>query len=827
MVKKTNGTKSPMNTGAFKRVFSVLVLLLLASVLMVGSGSAAESTAYVSNFDELKTALLTDKNTTIVLEADITANESLQFSHDVTIEGNYHTITADNKEDGSAFGTCSDSRTHLFCIGVGNTALNNITFELSNIARGLNTYNTNVDDKPDFILKNVIINESEGSGLTVKGTNLTATNLTIKNSGWKQSIDTDISSAIASKLEIDTLEKLMDVVQISDESSTDGQIFVGGSEVKPTYVFIDEDGHSQRLVWTAEEGYTDKLREYTKNAFVAQIESVGEPTALYPSLKAAFTNAEDGDTVTQIKDAEISADTTEGLVISKDITLNGNGYSITVPQIFIKHAGVTIDNITLNQNAQSISCPGGVQVNGVGMIVIQWYGDTGAEPVTIQNSRLYGDVQFTQTFGISVGVGEMVDVIIKGNTISNSDNSPVLLGIDFEAQQTGKKHIVRDNIIIATYHVQFIEYGDPVIDCTADIAKNYWGKDGKGVEPVLGISWEYTKDLESSANLLGADLYYTDLKTDGTIDTSSLTSKVTPDTQIDLTMTEGTTETSFIITDSSYGTSTITFDSTNPTEMSIDYGVVEVTIETKTPITQISSTTTTYVIPAGSTITADYPETSVAPEDSTAAGTMTYDLAIGLNTVVKDLPVITSTFDTTVVDAVDDANEHVDVFGMISGEYPQGSTTSNDNVTQVTITFKIPTNWHPGANLNKFVVYHVDANNVATPCTITERNTVGGFHVIKVIGNGFSSYAVGYDTYVAPQSSGSTSSSGSSVWLQEPTTQPTEQPTATPTPTETVPTDTVPTDIPSTQPTEQPSSPGFGILAALAGLGAVAVLRRK
>ncbi len=71
--------------------------------------------------------------------------------------------------------------------------------------------------------------------------------------------------------------------------------------------------------------------------------------------------------------------------------------------------------------------------------------------------------------------------------------------------------------------------------------------------------------------------------------------------------------------------------------------------------------------------------------------------------------------------------------------------------------------------------------------------------------------------------SSSSSSSGSSVWLTETPTQ-----TPTPTPSETAtPTDSVPTDIPVTQPTEEPSSPGFGILAALAGLGAVAVIRRK
>ncbi len=77
---------------------------------------------------------------------------------------------------------------------------------------------------------------------------------------------------------------------------------------------------------------------------------------------------------------------------------------------------------------------------------------------------------------------------------------------------------------------------------------------------------------------------------------------------------------------------------------------------------------------------------------------------------------------------------------------------------------------------------------------------------------------------VTPSKPSSSSSSGSSVWLTE---TPTPTPTQTPTPSETVPTDTVPTDIPSTQPTEEPSSPGFGILAALAGLGAVAALRRK
>ncbi len=106
-----------------------------------------------------------------------------------------------------------------------------------------------------------------------------------------------------------------------------------------------------------------------------------------------------------------------------------------------------------------------------------------------------------------------------------------------------------------------------------------------------------------------------------------------------------------------------------------------------------------------------------------------------------------------------------------------------------------------------------------------------GDHTITIVSKGGSASTpftvVAQNTGSNPGNSNSpssgSSSSGSSVWLQEPVAQ---QPTQTPTETE-KPTDVVPTDIPSSQPTATPSTPGFGVLAVLAGLGAVAVLRRQ
>ncbi len=116
----------------------------------------------------------------------------------------------------------------------------------------------------------------------------------------------------------------------------------------------------------------------------------------------------------------------------------------------------------------------------------------------------------------------------------------------------------------------------------------------------------------------------------------------------------------------------------------------------------------------------------------------------------------------------------------------------------------------------EFVVLHLTSTGIET---VSAAQTTQGLEIGSTT---TSPFAIGYSVKpTPPKDTSSSSSSGSTVWLTE-----TPTPTPTETPTE-IPTDTVPTDIPSTQPTETPATPGFGILAALAGLGAVAVLRRE
>ncbi len=233
-------------------------------------------------------------------------------------------------------------------------------------------------------------------------------------------------------------------------------------------------------------------------------------------------------------------------------------------------------------------------------------------------------------------------------------------------------------------------------------------------------------------------------------------------------------------------------------------------------------------------IVAEYPAASVQSNDAEVP--VTYELEINLNPETVEtgipLPTITTTIDTNVANAISiqkgGSGESFAPLAMIQATYDSakgGIDAVNNNLTgEITLTFVVPAS--AGTD---FVAFHIkdgqtnllDANSMKI-----KVNEPAGYTTIILTVDHFSGYAIAKGTYpVVEKPSSSSSSSGSSVWLQEPVTS-TEQPTQTPTETE-KPTDTVPTDIPSTQPTETPASPAFGALAALAGLGAVAVLRRR
>ncbi|MCZ0861617.1 hypothetical protein O0S10_10395, partial [Methanocorpusculum sp. MG] len=371
-----NGMKCPRDTGGLmRRGVVLLAALLLVCTLMAGAVSAtAETAAEVSNYAEL-IQNLSEKNSTIILMNDIEATAPILINYSVTIEGQYHTIKANNSTGGftkSDHGGKCDR--HLLCTGSSGITedkakvnLTNITFENYNENGGawgiqfLNESTTPNTDKYHMItLKNVLINGSSGSGLTLKSENLTAVNLTIQNSAWQQSIDVEAQKAVNPtwlRMDETTYTNLKDLTKISNEGETPATVIKGENSLDPTHSWFLSEGNTyaqQRLVWAAGDNYATQAASGIFNASVQNTTS--GTTALHANLTKALNNyVADDATVTQLKDVELSSDP---ILISKNITFDGGKKLITAKNptlqgsnhytaVYVTGKSVTLKNLNL------------------------------------------------------------------------------------------------------------------------------------------------------------------------------------------------------------------------------------------------------------------------------------------------------------------------------------------------------------------------------------------------------------------------------------------------------------------------------------------------
>ena len=251
------------------------------------------------------------------------------------------------------------------------------------------------------------------------------------------------------------------------------------------------------------------------------------------------------------------------------------------------------------------------------------------------------------------------------------------------------------------------------------------------------------------------------------------------------------------------------------------------------------------------------------------AGSTSHFVMFSMSNLI-DIPTINGDFYDDKANAI---KEHLGVddagiLAMVSAEVTQGD---NDNITGVYVEF----DFYPHgrlANPAGFTAYHVNSGWAVNQLTRVQTEAElfsseveaflveeigdidnGGYWHIRLVGDGFSSYAVGY---VAPssdntggagddneddenQTGGNTGNNnqdtgnntpnynggggGKKPTTVTPTVPPTEEPTDDPTD---VPGEQVPETPVTPETPEEPSTPA-PILAVLAGLGAAVVLRRK
>lgn len=268
-----------------------------------GSGSGTVTpTAGITTEDALRTAITkaaTAENKIVTLDDDIALTSQLTINTSITLNGNGHTIKANN----TSWSTDNSSK-HLVSIEAGSNEVtfNDVVFDCNNQADNIQVYKSS-----DVTFDNITVQNSKStyadmivnaSSVTVTGT-LTASKSI--NVGWGNSIS-DVSSC-SFNAENATLEGVVAVYTDSDDVTN-----AGNSSSKFTLKLPD--------------GWVNTPSEQTPIQYLPAVAKVGDTS--YASISAAVNASENADTVTLLKDS------VEAITIPADktITLDLNGHKI-------------------------------------------------------------------------------------------------------------------------------------------------------------------------------------------------------------------------------------------------------------------------------------------------------------------------------------------------------------------------------------------------------------------------------------------------------------------------------------------------------------------
>lgn len=296
-----------------------------------GSGSGTVTpTAGITTEDALRTAITkaaTAENKIVTLDDDIALTSQLTINTSITLNGNGHTIKANN----TSWSTDNSSK-HLVSIEAGSNEVtfNDVVFDCNNQADNIQVYKSS-----DVTFNNITLQNSKStyadmivnaSSVTVTGT-LTASKSI--NVGWGNSIS-DVSSC-SFNAENATLKGVVAVYTDSDDVTNAGNI--------------------SKFTLKLPDGWVNTTSEQTHIQYLPAVAKVGD-TSYYASISAAVNASENADTVTLLKDS------VEAITIPADktITLDLNGHKIvnssapqknTVADNFRKHTITNNGTLTI------------------------------------------------------------------------------------------------------------------------------------------------------------------------------------------------------------------------------------------------------------------------------------------------------------------------------------------------------------------------------------------------------------------------------------------------------------------------------------------------
>lgn len=296
-----------------------------------------EADGVIDTEDELRTAVA-QEGSVITLGADITLKSTLNVANNVTIDGaGQFTISI---ADDVTWAT--DNSNKYMVVASSGVTVQNVTIDAENNASGCLQFYTATGGK----IHNVTLTGAKQLGLNVNASTVTATGtITYTGNGWGNGINVGWGSSIsgASACSFDasgaTLVGVSSIYTDTNDTTNAGE---GTISITPPSSFArlsDPETVGKSAICVPSETVTATV----------------DGTSYYASFEKAVEAAQLGDTVNLQKDVTVYS----AINLHNQITLNGNGHSITAGSsvegnfVTVYEDGTNLNNVKLIAGAKS------------------------------------------------------------------------------------------------------------------------------------------------------------------------------------------------------------------------------------------------------------------------------------------------------------------------------------------------------------------------------------------------------------------------------------------------------------------------------------------
>ena len=387
-------------------------------------------TVYYATLEEAIAAV--QANETVTLLRDVTRSEILVINKSITLDGNGKTLTYTGSNRAIDVPANADATV--------NVTIKNLTvdFAASYCERGIN-YN----EDGALVLEGVTVNNGATYALNLPGSSDNS-EVTITNSNlsgnialnvWGENCKINATNTTFTSVDNNEAEGYAAVKLNNDgETSAEGTVInITGGKIEVTGTNCDDTGAVYNATSTGQINVSESTEvNGMVQVAVAVIRYANGTSYTFTSIEDAIEKAQDGETVTLLRDVTIS----EKLVINKSITLDGNGKTLTytgsnraidVPANADATVNVTIKNLTvdfaasycergINYNEDGALVLEGVTVNNGATYALNLPGSSDNSEVTITNSNLSGNIALNVW-------GENCKINATNTTFTSVDNN--------------------------------------------------------------------------------------------------------------------------------------------------------------------------------------------------------------------------------------------------------------------------------------------------------------------------------------------------------------------------------------------------------------------